>query len=193
MSTTGALVRFSYLNCFEPKAQKLPDGSEGEPKYSVCCLIPKSDVKSLDIIRAEVERTIKKGLADKKFNEAQAKSAKFKRFLRDGDEYYAENPKPENETFKGHMFFNVSSKNKPGIVDEHAQPIITNDTDKMYSGAWGRVDAGLYPFNFSGNIGIGGALNNLMFVKHGERLDGRQKAEDAFASFAATEDNSDLQ
>lgn len=191
MSITGALVRFSYLNVFEPKAQKLADGSEGELKYSVCCLIPKTDTKSIGIIQAEVERAIKKGLAAKKFNEAQTKSTKFKKLLRDGDEYYAENPKPENEAFEGHMFFNAANKQKPGIVDEHAQPLL--DKDKLYSGAWGRVDCGLYAFNFSGNIGIGAGLNNIMFVKDDERLDGRVSAESAFAEFANTEDNSDLQ
>lgn len=191
MSTTAALVRFSWLNVFEPVAQKLSGGEEGALKYSVCCLIPKTDTKSIAVIEKAVQHAIEKGIAKKKINEAQAKSTKFRKLLRDGDEYYAENPKPENEIFKGMVFFNTSNKDQPGIVDEKAQPLI--DKNRLYSGCWGRVDCGLYVYNFSGNIGVGAGLNNLMLVKEDTRLDGRTSAESAFGEFAATTDNSDLQ
>lgn len=193
MSITGAIVRLSYANIFEPKAMKNDDGTDGVLKYSTCCLIPKTDTKSLEIINAEIDRTIQKGLEKKKFNEAQVKSVKFRRLLRDGDEYYAENPKPEHEIFKGHMFFNASNTRPVGVVDERAQPIITKDTDKIYSGVWARVDCALFPYNTKGNVGIGAGLNNVMRVRDDERLDGSQSAEVAFKEYAATDDKSDLQ
>lgn len=188
MSTTGAIVRLSYANVFEPK-----ETQSGEMKYSVCCLIPKTDTKSIEVIRAEVQRAIDKGIAKKTFNEAAVKSSKFRSFLRDGDEYFAENPDPQNETFKGNMFFNVANKDPIGIVDERCNPIIGKDYDKIYSGLWARVDCALYAYNQKGNIGVGGAINNIMRVRDDERLDGRQNAQAAFAAFAQTEDNSDLQ
>ena len=85
--------------------------------------------------------------------------------------------------YKGHYFINCSSKNKPGVVDSQAKPLF--DAEAFFSGCYGRADVGFFPYNQAGNRGIGVGLNNLMMTKEGERLDGRQKAEDAFANFAA--------
>jgi hypothetical protein len=50
------------------------------------------------------------------------------------------------------------------------------------------VDVGFFPFSRDGNRGIGCGLNNVMFVKEGERLDGRQSAEQAFAGMRVEDD-----
>ena len=52
-------VRFCYVNVFEPTAM-----SEGDtPKYNVCILIPKSDTKTLDKVKAAIEAAKQAGKA----------------------------------------------------------------------------------------------------------------------------------
>ena len=48
---TGPNTTFSYLNCFEPKAIQ-----GGTPKYSVSLIIPKSDTKTIEKIKAAQEK-----------------------------------------------------------------------------------------------------------------------------------------
>lgn len=50
---TTSLVRLSYVNVFEPKVTP-----QGDEKFSVTCLLPKSDTQGykalMDAIRAEI-------------------------------------------------------------------------------------------------------------------------------------------
>jgi len=176
-------VRFSYLNAFEPKATP-----SGDMKYSVSLLIPKDDELGIKEIKAAINAAVQKGLDDNKFSQAQVKSLRLP--LRDGDKEHEEGNR--GAEYKGHWFINASSKNKPGIVDHEAKPLF--DPDTFYSGCYGRADVNFFPYNQAGNRGIGVGLNNLMMTREGERLDGRQKAEDAFAAFAqAAEPEGDLE
>lgn len=151
-------VRFSYAHVHEPHAVE-----EGQDKkYSVSILIPKSDKLTLSKIEAAVMAAT-----------AAGKSAKFagkippnlKLPLRDGD---AE--RPDNEEYEGMFFINASSKNKPGIVDQDRNEIMSKE--QFYSGCWGRASVNFYAFNVSGNKGIACGLNNLQFMEDGENLGG---------------------
>lgn len=176
------LVRFSYLNVFEAK----PD-PQGTLKFSVSILIPKEDTEGLKSLQAAINVAVQKGLDNNKFTQAQVKALRLP--LRDGDaEFEAGNRGPE---YKDCFFFNASSKNKPGVVKAQADsaPVPIFDPDDFFSGCYGRVDINFFPYNQAGNRGIGTGLNNIMMVREGERLDGRQKAEDAFASY--TEEKTD--
>ena len=86
---------------------------------------------------------------------------------------------------------NSSSNNKPGggRCEAGGPPVPIFDPDEFFSGCYGRADINFFPYNQAGNRGVGVGLNNLMLVKEGERLDGRQKAEDAFKDF--TEESTD--
>lgn len=168
------IVRFSYLNAFEPK-----ETPSGDMKYSASILIPKEDELSVKEVRAAINAAVQKGIDNNKFSKAHVNSLRIP--LRDGDaEFEAGDRGPE---YKGHFFLNASSKNKPGIVGPDAKPMF--DPDDFYSGCYGRADINFFPYNQAGNKGVGVGLNNLMKIRDGERLDGRQKAEDAFAQFAA--------
>ena len=85
-------------------------------------------------------------------------------------------------------FFNCTSPNQPGIVGPDNQPILDKST--LYSGCICTLDINIAPFfNKEHNSrGIGAYLNNLMLVKEGDRLDGRQSAEDAFAGIKVDDD-----
>ena len=47
---TGVNTRWSYVNAWEPKSI-----NGGAPKYSVSLIIPKSDTKTLEKIRAAIQ------------------------------------------------------------------------------------------------------------------------------------------
>jgi len=173
-------VRFSYLNCFEPK-----ENPSGKMKYSASILIPKNDEVGVNEIKAAINAAVQKGIDGNKFTKAHADSGALRIPLRDGDKEFESGDRgPE---YRGHFFLNAASDNKPGIVDKNAKPLF--DPDVFYSGCYGRADLGFYPYNQAGNKGVGVGLNNLMFTREGDRLDGRQRAEDAFAAYASkTED-----
>jgi hypothetical protein len=170
------LVRFSYLNAYEPKATP-----SGDLKYSVSILIPKEDEAGIKAIHAHINAAVQKGIDNNKFTQAQVKSIRLP--IRDGDaEFESGDRGPE---YKGCFFINATSKNKPGCVkaQKDSPPVPVFDPDDFYSGCYGRADVNFFPYNQAGNRGVGVGLNNLMMVKEGERLDGRMKAEDAFGDY----------
>lgn len=180
----GLPVRLNYLRCFEPAATP-----NGDMKYSVCVLVPKTPEYEplVKEINAALDKAKTKGINDGKFTKQQTDSSSFKRGMRDGDldsDLGAE--------FRGHYFLNVacSEKDRPGVVDQQAKPILNRDD--IYSGAWGYVDANPYPFSNAGNRGVAWWFNHVMKVKDGDRLDGKMKAEDAFASFKVDAGQTDL-
>jgi hypothetical protein len=170
MSSTKVItgkVRFSYAHVFEPSAI-----SEGDDKkYSVSILIPKKDLETLAKVKKAVEAAKQGGKG--KWNGKIPPVLKLP--LRDGD---AE--RPDDEAYEGMMFLNASSKNKPGIVDENTDPVMSKDD--FYSGCFGRASVNFYAFNVSGNKGIAVGLNNLQKLEDGDRLSGGPSAADDFGS-----------
>lgn len=162
------LVRFSYLNVFAPKSI-----NGGDAKYSVCLLIPKSDKKTVKLLRDAIELAKEQG---RKETWGGRIPANLKTPLRDGDLERAEDY-PE---YKGMYFLNATSKQKPKVVDENVQEIF--DQEEIWSGCWGRASINIYSFDKSGNRGIACGLNHIQKLRDGERLGGgRSSAEDDFA------------
>ena len=160
------LARFSYANVHQPKSI-----NGGDAKYSVSLIIPKSDTKTIQEIKAAIENAKQDGKA--KFGGKIPASLKTP--LRDGD---AE--RPEDEAYKNSFFLNANSKDKPGLVDKNVRPIL--DPENVYSGVYGKASITFYAFNTNGNKGIACGLGNLQIIKDGEPLSGRSRAEDDFAT-----------
>ncbi len=171
-----SLVRFSYLNAFEPKANP-----SGDLKYSASILIPKEDKAGIKTIQAAINIAVQKGIDNNKFTKAQVSGLRLP--LRDGDTEFDQGTR--GAEYQGCFFLNSSSVNKPGVVKAQVDgpPVPLFDPEDFFSGCYGRADINFFPYNQAGNRGIGVGLNNLMMVKESERLDGRQKAEDAFADY----------
>lgn len=148
--------RLSYAHIWEPASI---NGSE--PKYSVCCIIPKADTGTLQRLDAMVKRTIQTGV-EKKWGGKVPKKLKLP--LRDGDE---ERESPE---YAGVMFLNANSTREPAVIDRRAQPVM--DQDEVYSGCYANVKLSFYPFNSNGNQGVAVGLVAVQKVKDGERLAG---------------------
>ena len=167
---TGVNTRWSYVNAWEPKSI-----NGGAPKYSVSLIIPKSDTKTLEKIRAAIQAAFEEGQSKLKGNgrSVPALSA-LKTPLRDGD---AE--RPDDEAYANSYFVNANSGTAPGIVDADRNPIL--ERSEVYSGVYGRASINFYAFNSNGNKGIACGLNNLQKIRDGEPLGGKSRAEDDFA------------
>lgn len=156
--------RFSYLHCWEPDSV-----NGGDPKYSVSAIIPKSDTKTINAIKAAIEQA-KKDSVSKWGGKVPAN---LKLPLRDGDI-----DRPDDEAYANSYFFNANSRQAPQVVDARVQPIL--DQSEVYSGCYGKISVTFYGYNSNGNRGIAAGLGNIQKLKDGESLGGRSNAADDF-------------
>ena len=161
--------RISFANVWEPHSI---NGSD--PKYSVSCLIPKTDKATLTKIHTAIEAAKEEGKGKKWGGKIPAT---LKLPLRDGDI-----ERPDDENYAGCMFLNATSTDKPGIVDRKVQPIL--DPMQVYSGCYCNVSVNAYAFNTNGNRGVTFGLGNLQLLKDGERLSGKADAASDFDEVA---------
>ena len=163
--------RISFANIWEPKAI-----NGGDEKYSVSCLIPKSDKKTL----ARIQKAVEAAKEDGKTRKWSGKiPPNLKLPLRDGDI-----DRPDDENYEDCYFLNASSKDAPQVVDRKVNPIL--DPMMVYSGCYCNVSVNFYAFNANGNRGVAAGLGNIQFVRDGERLSGKASAD---ADFDALEDD----
>ena len=167
---TGVNTRWSYANVWEAKSI-----NGGAPKFSVSLIIPKSDTKTVEKIKAAIQAAYEEGESKLKGNGKTVPALSvLKTPLRDGDL-----ERPDDEAYANSYFVNANSGTSPGIVDADRQPII--DHSEVYSGVYGRASINFYAFNSNGNKGIACGLNNLQKMRDGEPLGGKTRAEDDFA------------
>ena len=148
-----------------------------EPKYSVSAIIPKSDTKTVNAIKAAIEQAKKDSVS--KWGGKVPGNLKLP--LRDGDI-----DRPDDEAYAGCYFFNANSRQAPQVVDSKVQPIL--DQSEVYSGCYGKISVTFYGYNSNGNRGIAAGLGNIQKLKDGESLGGRTSAADDFQ----TEDEDDF-
>ena len=174
-SATKVIIpcRISFANIWEPKAI-----NGGEEKYSVSCIIPKSDKKTLTKIHKAIEAAKEAGLS-KRFGGKIPPNLRLP--LRDGDI-----DRPDDEAYAGAMFVNANAKDAPQIVDRKVQPIL--DPMECGSGDYCNVSVNFFAYNANGNKGIGAGLGNIQLIKNGERLSGRASAS---SDFTEVEDDDD--
>lgn len=168
---TGPNTIFSYLNCWDPKANQ-----GGTPKFSVSLIIPKSDTKTVEKIKAAIQAAYEEGQGKLKGSGKSVPAlSTLKTPLRDGDL-----ERPDDPNYQNCYFINANSTTAPGIVDANCNPIL--ERAEMYSGVKGRASISLYAYNANGNRGIACGLNNLQKLSDGTPLGGRSRAEDDFSS-----------
>jgi hypothetical protein len=179
---TGRHTVMSYLNVNEPKA---PLGG-GTPKYSVSLIIPKSDTKTVEKIKAAIKAAYDEGQSKLKGNSKTVPALEnIKTPLRDGD-----TDRPGDEAYANSWFVNANSTTKPGCVDADRNPIL--ESSELYSGIIGRASVNFYAFNSNGNRGIACGLNNIQKLADGTPLGGHSRAEDDFADLDDDEDDDDF-
>lgn len=160
------VFRASYAFVFTPK-----ETPNGDLKYQICMIFKKADLEEWKPVIQAIANA-----AAKKFGENPDKWPKtLKCPMRDGDD------ERDGDEYDKAIFMNGGSKNRPGIVDRGMNPII--DTDEFYSGCYARASLTFYPYDTSGNKGVGTGLNNLLFWEDGDRLDGVVSADNDFADY----------
>ncbi len=168
---TGPDTRWSYVNVWEPKSI-----NGGTPKYSVSLIIPKSDAKTVEKVKAAIQAAYEEGQGKLKGNgKSVPKLEAIKVPLRDGDV-----ERPDDPAYANSYFINANSNIAPGIVDANCDPVITRS--EVYSGVYGRASINFYAFNTNGNKGIACGLNNLQLMRSGEPLGSKASAESDFAT-----------
>ena len=155
----------SFANIWDPKSI---NGSE--EKYSVSCVIPKSDEETLNRIKKAIEAAKEDGKTRRWGGKIPPN---LKLPLRDGDI-----DRPDDENYQNCMFVNASSKDAPQVVDRRKNPV--TDPMMVYSGCYCNVSVNFYAFNANGNRGVAAGLGNIQFVKDGERLSGKASADADF-------------
>lgn len=173
MAVTINDVRFSYCNLFQPKAPF--NNPQGEPKYSVTVLVPKTNTAAKAVIDNAISQAIDAGVSSK-WNGVRPPQPAI--CVHDGD-----GPRPSDgsafgEECKGCWVFTASTKQPPFVVDEYVQNII--DPTKVYSGMWGNVNVTFFAYNYAGKKGIGCGLNGVQKIRDGEALGGQITAQEAF-------------
>jgi hypothetical protein len=113
----------------------------------------------------------------------------FKRPFRRGDE------KPEYGMTDKNVFSNITSWYPPQIVMADAKTKVADEAlrlgkskeELLYPGCWMRASVNAYAYTNIGS-GIALGLNNMMFLRDGERLDNRVEAEVEFDGWAEAVD-----
>ena len=178
-SPTKVIVpcRISFANIWEARSI-----NGGEEKYSVSCLIPKSDKTTLAKIHKAIEAA-KDAAQSKRWGGKIPANLKLP--LHDGDTERA-----DDENYEGMMYFNATSKDAPQIVDRKVQPIL--DPMECGSGDYCNVSVNFYAYNANGNRGVAAGLGNIQKIKDGERLAGKASASADFTEVEGDDDGENI-
>ena len=164
-------VRFSFANVFEPKAPK----SGGDPKYSCSILIPKSDTVAVELVKEAIAAAMEIGKTGK-WGGRIPKPCKTP--LRDGD------TERDDPNYEGYWFLNASAtmRARPAVkVVENGVLVDALDTEDFYSGCYGTALINFFPYDASGNKGVGAGLNAVVKTRDGEKLSGGVNVDSALA------------
>lgn len=170
-------VRLSYVHLFEPYSSNPTQ----EEKYSCVLLIPKTDKATIAKLNA-AEAAAKEAGKTTKWNGRLP--ANLKSIIHDGD---TEADLERNPEYAGHLYMSVSSKTRPGVVDQQVDPVL--DSTEVYSGCYARVSINAYPYDTQGNRGVSFGLNHVQKLADGESFGGRSRAEDDFDAVEELEDS----
>lgn len=159
--------RLSYVHVFEPDQVN----GQGDPKYSVACLIDKADTKTLQAVKAAIQGAVKRDAEKGKKLPGNFKLTGTNQPLKDGDDKGAYQ---DLDVY----YINAKSARQPRVLDQKHQVLI--DEERVYSGCYAWVALTFFAYNSNGNRGVGAALDGIMLDKDGERLDGQTSVESRF-------------
>ncbi len=167
-------ARLSYVHLNAPYAHN----GNGESKYSVTVLVPKTDKATKARIDAAIQAATQQGIGTK-WNGVKPPIIPVP--VNDGDATKG-NGEPYPPEFKGHWVFNTSCKQdqRPRVVDLNRQDIM--DPAAIYSGMYGRVAFDVYPYNFNGKKGIAFGLAGVQKTADGQALGASFNVDDAFGT-----------
>ena len=167
IEVTTRKVRLNFPHLFEPHGFNDSD----KKQFSTVIMLPKSDVVTKKLIDEAIEKAIQKGITEK-WGGKRPKNIDVA--IRD---YEAEGLEPDDEGYYepyiGHYVFNAKSNAEfPPVIVSLNPNIPITDESEIYSGVYARVNLSFYPYSYSGNKGVGIALNMVQKLTDGEALGG---------------------
>jgi hypothetical protein len=165
--------RVSYPSLFVPTSMQ----ENQEKKYSIVMLIPKTDKKTLEALEKLVIAAGREKWKDfdTLLKQVKPDGSKVLRLpFKDGD------LKKEVAGYEGHWYMSATSKQKPGLVDQNVQPIISQEG--FYAGCYARAEVTAYAYDKAGNKGIAFGLQHVQKMRDGDPFTGRSKPEDVFSA-----------
>lgn len=173
--------RFMYSHLLTPYKGEDDD----EAKYSTVFAFPKTDKATLQLLKKAEHDAIQNALHDV-FDGEFPEPGDYRSFIRDGDK-----DRKKDGNFKGMYFINVKSKYQPGLVGKDLQEIM--DKDEIYAGMFGKLSATLFAYEYKGNKGVSGQINNVMKTRDGDKLSGNVlSAADEFAAVTTSYDDDEM-
>lgn len=159
-------VRLSYVALTAPKTDQ-----NGNQKYSVTALLPKSDTATKAAIDKAIAEAIEDGRKGK-WNGLVPPAVPTP--IHDGDGV-RQDGSPFGPECKGCWVFAASTnadptKPRPEIVNVNLEPIM--NATEIYSGMYGRLSVTFAPYFNAGKKGIGCYLNHVQKLEDGEPLAG---------------------
>lgn len=153
------IVRLSYASVWEPRV--IANQQNSKPKYSCSLIIPKSDKATINALNKAIEEAKQNGIS----LWGGKIPGNLKLPLRDGDK-----ERPDDPAYANSYFINTTANadRPPQIVNNLRQPIF--DHAEVYSGCYAKVVINCYPFNHSGNRGVGCGLQAIQKIRDGEPL-----------------------
>jgi len=178
-------IRSSYMKCMTLRPPK--NEPEGKKKGSCVALIPKSDKR----LKRKIDECIKQA-GYKKFGRSfNPNSRKVESPLFCGDEAADDSEVAFGDEARDHWILNMKNIKIPGVVDKYNEDLFGEDLEEaIRSGFYYCFSVNFYAYDVEGK-GIGCGLNNIMFIKGGEPLDGSTTAAEDFADYAADNDYDD--
>ena len=193
------LGRLTFPSIFNRAKPMQNEPQDKETKFEATIVF---DVKYLKANPEELKRfnEIKKhaegacvGLFKKSIKDCKIRIDKFNDPIRDGiqKEHLA-------GYGEGTIFMKATSKRRPGVMQKvNGQSELILDPEAVYSGCYVRLNVTPYAYDNVGK-GVAFALNSVMFVRDGERLDGTSNPEEDFGEIdgetveVGSGDNDDL-
>jgi hypothetical protein len=165
------VFRVSFPNVF--KAVAFQEGQD--PKYSLTMLFPKNMSKEELAKFAAMKNLVEEAVKDKWGDKVPRN---LRSPFRDGSE--KDFPGYENV-----VFCSASSKQKPSVVNEDAEPIM--ESSDFYPGCYAQAYLTAFAYDTAGNRGVAFGLSTVQKVKNGEPFVSRHDGKDDFAPVAKEE------
>ncbi len=151
---------------------QLEADDNGNKKCRTQIIIKKSDKATI----AKLDKAIN-AASMKKFGKKAAKNSRsFGYPLRDADKEIKDGTfePADPKVYKNCYFMNTTAYKLPGLVDQDNELIEDPDerAEMAVSGFYFRFSVTMKGYDKDGNKGVRAELNNMMFIKEGERLDG---------------------
>ena len=181
LGSKSSPVRSSFMF-----VRELQEDEHGNKKCKTGILLPKSDKATFKKMVKAVNAAGQKKFGSKFNVKNTNKNVPF----RDGDKLAKDPDSSVGKEAKGHWVLTAIGYKLPDIQSRKNEKIIDDDEieEVARSGNYFLISVTFKGFEKGGNSGVRTELNNIMFVKEGDPLDGSMSGEDEFKEHAMDDD-----